>query len=92
MHYEQVSKAGQTYDYDTFCALLKKLREDKGLTQIELAERLKVPQSFVSKYETGERRLDFIETTQVCEALGLTIEKFATAYSNFSKTERGRSR
>ena len=84
-----MSKRSQSYDYDTFCAFLKKLREDKGLTQIELAERLKVPQSFVSKYETGERRLDFIETAKVCSALGLTIEKFAAGYSRFTKTEQG---
>jgi len=92
VHYGWVSKASQTEDYDSFCALLKKLREDKGLTQAELAKRLEVPQSFVSKYETGERRLDFVETAQVCVALGLTIEKFAAAYSNFSKAERGGSR
>jgi transcriptional regulator with XRE-family HTH domain len=92
VHYVRVSKAGRPHDYESFSALLKKLREDKGLTQAELAERLEVPQSFVSKYETGERRLDFVETAQVCKALGLTIERFAAVYSNFSKTERGRSR
>ena len=87
-----MSKAIYTNDYDKFCALLKNIRSDMNLTQAELAVRLNMPQSFVSKYETGERRLDFIETEKVCEALGLTIEKFATAYSNFSKAERGRNR
>jgi transcriptional regulator with XRE-family HTH domain len=39
-----------------------------------VAKRLDVPQSFVSKYETGERRLDVIELRHVAEAIGLTLE------------------
>lgn len=38
-----------------------------------MAERLQVPQSFVSKYESGERRLDVIELRHVAEALGTTL-------------------
>lgn len=38
---------------------------------MELADRLGRPQSFVSKFETGERRLDVTEYIDVCEALGL---------------------
>jgi transcriptional regulator with XRE-family HTH domain len=47
---------------------------EAGLTQVEVAKRLDVPQSFVSKYETGERRLDVIELRHVAEAIGLTLE------------------
>ena len=50
--------------------ILKALREAKHLTQAQLSRKLSVPQSFVSKYETGERRLDIIETAQICQALG----------------------
>ena len=88
----RVSRTSQTPDYDAFCALLKKLREEKGLTQTALADRLKVPQSFVSKYETGERRLDFIETIHVCAALGFTMEKFVKAHDKFIKAQGGRIR
>ncbi len=49
--------------------LLIKIRHTKNLTQIEVAERLNKPQSFVSKYENGERRLDIIEFLEVCKAL-----------------------
>lgn len=42
-----------------------------GLTQVELATKLKVRQSYVSNYETGERRLDAIELILVCRAIGL---------------------
>src|SRR4051812_28263311 len=42
-----------------------------GLTQEDVAAKLKRPQSFVSKYESGERRLDVVEFLEVCEALGI---------------------
>lgn len=53
-------------------ALLRELRRGAGLTQVEVARRLDVPQSFVSKYESGERRLDVIELRHVAEAIGTT--------------------
>lgn len=46
------------------------MRKAAGITQVELAEWLGKPQSFVSKVERGERRLDVIEFCQVAEALG----------------------
>ena len=50
--------------------LLIRLRKDKSLTQAEVAARLGRPQSFVAKYEGGERRLDVPEFIEVSEALG----------------------
>ncbi len=49
--------------------LLIKARTESGLTQTQLARILKRPQSFVSKYETGERRIDAVELLDVCKAL-----------------------
>ena len=49
--------------------LLVDLRLRRGLSQSSLAARLGKPQSFVSKYETGERRLDILEFTAICRAL-----------------------
>lgn len=51
-------------------------RKLAGLTQVELADRLKRPQSFVSKYERGERRLDVIEFCEVCRALEIDPAAF----------------
>jgi transcriptional regulator with XRE-family HTH domain len=53
----------------TLRALLRGAREKAGLTQHELAKRLKKPQSFVAKYETGERRLDVIEFVVITRAM-----------------------
>jgi transcriptional regulator with XRE-family HTH domain len=44
-------------------------RKSVGLTQVELAERLGRPQSFVSKYERGERKLDVVEFYEGCRSL-----------------------
>ncbi len=63
-----------------FRELMKELRLAKGLTQVELARRLCVPQSYVSKYETGERRLDLPETAVVCDAIGVPFSSFVRAY------------
>lgn len=49
--------------------LLREARESDGLTQTEVAKRLKKPQSFVAKYESGERRLDIIEFIAISDAL-----------------------
>ena len=49
---------------------------EAGLTQEEVARRLDRPQSFVSKYETGERRLDILELREVSAALGLSLGEF----------------
>jgi transcriptional regulator with XRE-family HTH domain len=55
--------------YRKMCELLINSRRQGGLTQSELAQRLKKPQSYVSKYETGERRIDLIEFLEISEAL-----------------------
>lgn len=57
--------------YDTFQKALVDARQETGLTQREVAFRLGKQQSFVSKYESGERRLDVIEFLEVCQALGI---------------------
>ena len=46
-------------------------RTDAGMTQAQVADRLGKPQSFVAKYEGGERRLDIIEFVDICHVLGV---------------------
>lgn len=56
--------------------VLKDLRVKASMTQQQLADALGSPQSFVSKYEIGERRLDVLEVRAVCVALGTTLQSF----------------
>lgn len=59
-----------TQRHQEFIGFIASARKAAGITQVELADRLGRPQSFVSKVERGERRLDVIEFCQVAEALG----------------------
>ena len=56
--------------------LLRQLRVESGLRQQEVAERLGKPQSFVSKFESGERYLGVMELRGVCLALGVPLIDF----------------
>jgi transcriptional regulator with XRE-family HTH domain len=70
-----VEKSIYTAEYQRLCAVLRELRVAAGLTQQQVADELDVPQSFVSKYESGERRLDVIELSHVAAALGLPMQQ-----------------
>lgn len=59
--------------YIEVVALVRKARERSGLTQFEVAQRLGRPQSYLSKIETCERRVDLIELMQLCRAIGATL-------------------
>jgi transcriptional regulator with XRE-family HTH domain len=60
--------------------LLRQVRKQRGLTQTALAAILRKPQSFVSKYESGERLLSFVETIDVCRALNLDPKTLLKEY------------
>jgi len=59
--------------YVWFVAQLRSARISRGWSQKELANKLGKQQSYVSKYETGERRLDFVETVRISRVLDLEI-------------------
>lgn len=63
-------------------ASLKLLRIDAEMSQMEIAEILGKPQSYVSKYENGERRLDFIEVLDVCSALNIEVATLIKVYES----------
>lgn len=56
-------------------SILTSLRTDLGLRQVDLAQKLGRPQSFVSKYESGERRLDLLEINEICIALHVSLSE-----------------
>lgn len=68
-----LSKSRRQHEQDCLLAVLRQLRQASDLRQIDLAGRIGEPQSFVSKYESGERRLDILELRLICAALGITL-------------------
>ena len=64
-----MTRSAFTRKYARFRRLLADARRAAGLTQVELAKKLGRPQSFISKVEQGERRLDVIEFLEVARAL-----------------------
>jgi transcriptional regulator with XRE-family HTH domain len=65
--------------YRRLIEALAEARRFAGLTQVELAQRLGKRQQFVSKYESGERRLDVVEFADIGRALGLDLTSLITA-------------
>jgi transcriptional regulator with XRE-family HTH domain len=61
-------------------ALLRQVRLDVNLTQSQLAEKIGQTQSYISKYEHGEQRLDLIELESVCKAVGISLSYFVERY------------
>ena len=74
-----IGKSVHSSDQAAFCALMVGARKSAGLTQAALARKLRKPQSFVAKYEGGERRLDVIEFLAVSGAIGADPVKILRA-------------
>ena len=62
-------KTLRSKEHRALCAVLVATRREAGLTQAQLAERLKKPPSFIAKIEIGERRLDVVEFAGIAKAL-----------------------
>lgn len=65
--------------------LIREIRLEAGLTQEQLAKCLGKPQSFISKYESGERRLDVIEIGEICKTLGISLLQFVKRFERSLK-------
>jgi transcriptional regulator with XRE-family HTH domain len=71
-----MEKSLHSEGYALFLQQFRAARKSAGITQIELAERLDETQSFVSKCERGERRIDVVELREFCRALGMPFMEF----------------
>ena len=72
MHAGTIGHSG----YRVFARLLRETREQAGVTQVELAKKLRQTQSYVSKVERVERRLDLVQLRWWCIALGISASAF----------------
>lgn len=68
--------------YNALKDALIEARKSSGVTQQQLAEKLDKPQSFVAKYENGERRLDMAEFITIAEELGADPQKLLEGLKN----------
>ncbi len=65
-------------------ALLKEFRTDADIRQVDLAHKLGKHQSYISKYESGEKTLDILEVKEVCQALGVKLSDFSKRLENLT--------
>ncbi|BEG99818.1 helix-turn-helix domain-containing protein [Bacteroides sedimenti] len=77
-----MNKSTHTKEYNLLLQLLYSLRLNAGFTQLELAKRMNVPQSYISKIENGERRIDIIELRSICHALNCDMVDFVKELQN----------
>jgi transcriptional regulator with XRE-family HTH domain len=80
-----VPKSVFSEEYNRFRQLLIEARKAAKLTQAELSAKLELPQSYVSKYERGERRLDVIEFLQVAQVLEIDPLAFIEELLKYQK-------
>ncbi len=75
-----MKKSVFTREYQVLLQVLHAARKKAQVTQVELASRLGRSQSFVSKCERGERRLDVVQFRETCHALGTTFPKIINEF------------
>ena len=71
-----MQKSIHSSEYRTVVKKLREARDSTGLTQAEAAKKLGKPQSYISKIERGERRVDVVELARVAKEYGRNIEWF----------------
>jgi len=75
-----MDKSIYTREYALVLRLLKEAREEAGLTQTQLANKLKKSQSFVTKIECGDRRIDIVQLRTLCRLYGTTLSAFVDRF------------
>ena len=73
-------------EYRSMIELLKEIRLESGLKQEDVAAKLEVQQTFVSKIEIMDRRVDLIELRDLCAAYGVPLAEFVTRLETRLKT------
>jgi len=75
-----MEKSAFTAEHRILVVMLREQREKASLTQAQLAVKLRVSQSFVSKWERGDRRIDLVQLRQWCRATGISLSRFAAMF------------
>ena len=85
-----MEKSIHSAEYALFLKTFRELRRRAGLTQAQLARQVGESQSFVSKCERGERRIDLVELRMFCRALGISLKQFIEAFEKAIKAPPAR--
>ena len=72
----RMEKSIYTKEYAAVLRLLRQAREEAEITQVQLAKKLRLTQSLLSKMERGDCRLDIVQLRSICRALGLSLPEF----------------
>lgn len=83
-----MAKSAFSREYRIFLRRLRAARKAAGLTQADVASALHETQSFVSKCERGERRIDVVELRHFCAAIGISPERFIRTLGGEIEAER----
>jgi transcriptional regulator with XRE-family HTH domain len=83
-----MEKSIHSVGYAVFLKVLRKAREDARLTQTQLAQRIGETQTFVSKCERGERRVDVVELRTFCRAFGLSLKQFVAVLESSMRLKK----
>ena len=75
-----MDKSAWSKDRELFRSILKSCRIEAGITQSELAMRLNMAQSYVSKIENGERKVDVVEFILIAEAMNANVQSILNQY------------
>lgn len=76
-----MAKSVYSQEYQVFLEQLRVAREEAGLTQRQVAQRLGRSQSFVAKCEQGHNRVDVAQLVEFCRALGVPLLDFMQRYA-----------
>ncbi len=71
-----------TAEYQSLLRLLKMLRAEAGITQVDLSKGLEISQSHLSKLERGELRIDLVQLRQLCILLGSSLPAFVKRWED----------
>lgn len=72
-----VMTGGTQTEKEVLRNLLRQQRDEAGLRQVDLAKKLGKPQSYISKYESGEKSLDILEVKEICAVFEITLSDFS---------------
>jgi ribosome-binding protein aMBF1 (putative translation factor) len=80
-----MEKSIHSDQYATFLEVFRRARRKAGLTQEQLALNIGETQSFISKCERGERRIDLVELRTFCHAFGISLRQFTDRFEEMIK-------